>query len=34
MNYRVTISDETLAGVEEFLNYIAEEQGSLLAATR
>jgi len=34
MIYRVTISDETLAGVEEFLNYITEQQGSPLSAER
>lgn len=26
-NYRVTISDETLAGVEDYLNYITEQTG-------
>ncbi len=32
--YRVTISDEALAGVEKYLNYIADEQGAPLTAVR
>lgn len=32
--YRVTISDETLAGTEKYLRYIADAQGAPLTAIR
>jgi plasmid stabilization system protein ParE len=32
--YRVTISDDTLGGVEDFLNHISDEQGMPLTAVR
>jgi plasmid stabilization system protein ParE len=32
--YRVTISDEALAGVEDYLNYIADDQAAPLNAVR